>query len=166
MLTTAAAKALAVLRIVTGFIFLWAFLDKMFGLGYSTPAAKAWINGGSPTKGFPRLGRSRPAAGLFPHHRGRQLGRLALHARLLGVGPALIFGIGLRIAAVTGTALMAMMWAAEWPLARGSSNPIVDYHVIYALAAVVFALSYAGHTWGPGGLWSRLALVQEYRWLI
>jgi thiosulfate dehydrogenase [quinone] large subunit len=29
-----------------------AFLDTTFGLGYATPAARAWINGGSPTKGF------------------------------------------------------------------------------------------------------------------
>ena len=48
----AQAKALAVLRIATGLIFLWAFLDKLFGLGYATPGAKAWIAGGSPTKGF------------------------------------------------------------------------------------------------------------------
>lgn len=31
---------------------LWAFLDKTFGLGYATPAANAWVDGGSPTKGF------------------------------------------------------------------------------------------------------------------
>ncbi|WP_228010236.1 hypothetical protein [Nonomuraea phyllanthi] len=35
-----------------GWIFLWAFLDKTFGWGFATPAAKAWINGGSPTTGF------------------------------------------------------------------------------------------------------------------
>ncbi|HEX8306180.1 MAG TPA: hypothetical protein VF612_14990, partial [Jatrophihabitans sp.] len=52
VVTSTAAKALAVLRIMTGLVFLWAFLDKTFGLHYSTPAAKAWINGGSPTKGF------------------------------------------------------------------------------------------------------------------
>src|SRR5687767_233968 len=52
MLTKGAAKALAVTRIATGFVFLWAFLDKTFGFGFGTPAAKAWINGGSPTKGF------------------------------------------------------------------------------------------------------------------
>src|SRR3954469_25688093 len=51
-LTKTAAKALAVLRISTGFVFLWAFFDKTFGLGYATPAERAWINGGSPTKGF------------------------------------------------------------------------------------------------------------------
>jgi hypothetical protein len=42
------AKALAVLRVATGLVFLWAFLDKLFGLGYATPGTKAWIAGGSP----------------------------------------------------------------------------------------------------------------------
>ncbi len=40
------------LRLALGFEFLWAFLDKTFGLGYSTPSTQASINGGSPTKGF------------------------------------------------------------------------------------------------------------------
>ncbi|HEU5470880.1 MAG TPA: hypothetical protein VFV67_09530, partial [Actinophytocola sp.] len=47
-----AAKLLALTRVGLGFIFAWAFLDKMFGLGYATPEQGAWINGGSPTKGF------------------------------------------------------------------------------------------------------------------
>lgn len=29
---------LAGLRIATGFVFLWAFFDKLVGLGYSTPS--------------------------------------------------------------------------------------------------------------------------------
>ncbi|VVJ21671.1 putative integral membrane protein SCJ12.13c [Amycolatopsis camponoti] len=45
-------SALAVLRVVMGLTFLWAFIDKTFGLGYSTSSAQAWVSGGSPTKGF------------------------------------------------------------------------------------------------------------------
>ena len=55
---------LAVLRIMFGFYFLWAFLDKTFGLGFATPAAKAWINGGSPTKGF-LSGSEGPFSGFY-----------------------------------------------------------------------------------------------------
>ena len=40
--SVAARRALAVLRYATGFIFLWAFLDKTFGLGFSTPVERAW----------------------------------------------------------------------------------------------------------------------------
>jgi hypothetical protein len=52
MITARAARFLAVFRVVVGLEFLWAFLDKTFGLGYATPAARAWINGGSPIVGI------------------------------------------------------------------------------------------------------------------
>ena len=61
IITTGAAKFLAVFRVAIGFAFLWAFLDKTFGFGYATPAAKAWINGGSPTKGSSAASRSAPS---------------------------------------------------------------------------------------------------------
>ena len=45
------------LRLAMGFIFLWAFFDKVFGLGFATTSEQAWINGGSPTSVFlTRLG--------------------------------------------------------------------------------------------------------------
>jgi thiosulfate dehydrogenase [quinone] large subunit len=93
---------------------------------------------------------------------------------LLGIGIALILGIGLRIAAVSGTLMMLGMWAAEWPLAKltsageptMSTNPIVDYHIIYALAMIALAAIYAGHTWGLGKPWAKLPFVHRNRWLI
>jgi thiosulfate dehydrogenase (quinone) large subunit len=166
ILTKPAAKVLAVTRVATGFVFLWAFLDKTFGLGYSTPSAKAWINGGSPTKGFLASVDVGPLQGLFHNIAGATWANWLFMLGMLGVGLALILGIGLRVAAGAGTAIMAMMWAAEWPLASGSSNPIVDYHVVYALAAIVFALTYAGQTWGLGKIWAKLPIVQKNRWLI
>ena len=93
---------------------------------------------------------------------------------LLAIGLALITGIGLRLAAGAAVLMMAMMWFAEYPLAQhtsagepsGSSNPITDYHFIYAVTTVVLALTYAGHTWGLGRQWARLPIVQKNRWLI
>jgi len=95
-------------------------------------------------------------------------------AGLLGIGLALSFGIGLRIAAVSGTLMLLGMWAAEWPLAKVTSagepsmstNPLVDYHIIYALALIALAVTYAGHTWGLGRRWARLPFVNRHRWLI
>jgi thiosulfate dehydrogenase (quinone) large subunit len=65
-------------------------------------------------------------------------------------------------------------WAAEWPPARYlstgapsfSANPLLDYHVLYALVLVVFAATYAGNTWGLGRIWARLPVVRERRWLL
>ncbi|GID31047.1 thiosulfate dehydrogenase [quinone] large subunit [Paractinoplanes brasiliensis] len=166
MLTKTAARALAALRITTGFVFLWAFLDKTFGLGYSTPWERAWINGGSPTKGFLSNVEVGPFQGFFHSIAGAGWANWSFMLGMLAIGVALIAGVGLRLAAVGTTALMALMWAAEWPLASGSSNPVVDYHFIYAVVAVVVALTYAGHTWGLGRLWAKLPLVQKNRWLI
>src|SRR3989344_489551 len=40
------------LRLVMGLIFLWAFVDKLFGLGFATKSENSWLNGGSPTSGY------------------------------------------------------------------------------------------------------------------
>jgi thiosulfate dehydrogenase (quinone) large subunit len=90
------------------------------------------------------------------------------------LGVALILGIGMRIAAVSGTILMLLMWAAEWPLAKhtstgeltGSNNPIVDYHIIYALVLIALAVASAGTTWGFGKIWAKIPFVKRNRWLI
>jgi thiosulfate dehydrogenase (quinone) large subunit len=90
---------------------------------------------------------------------------------LLGIGVALILGIGMRIAAGAAVAMMAFMWLAEYPPVQhtsagkptSSANPLVDYHVVYA---VVLALTYARHTWGLGRRWAQLPFVQRHRWLI
>jgi thiosulfate dehydrogenase [quinone] large subunit len=174
MLTGTATKALAVLRISTGFVFLWAFLDKTFGLGYSTPWDRAWINGGSPTNGFLKSIDVGPFQSAYHSMAGTWWANWLFMLGLLGLGLALIGGIALRIAAGAGALLMALMWFAEYPLARhtatgelsGSVNPITDYHFIYAVTGVVLALTYAGHTWGLGKWWASLPLVQKNRWLI
>ena len=168
--TTATSPAsgvwLAVLRIATGFVFLWAFLDKTFGFGYATPAERAWINGGSPTKGFLSSIETGPFQGFFNGIAGAPAADWLFMLGLLGIGAAMILGIGLRIAAVAGAVMMALMWVAEWPLAAGSSNPLIDYHVIYAIAGVVTAQTFAGRTWGLGHQWESLPVVHQNPWLI
>jgi thiosulfate dehydrogenase (quinone) large subunit len=174
VITPRTAKFLAVFRVVLGFEFLWAFLDKTFGLGYATPAAKAWINGGSPAKGFLSRVAVGPFESTFHAWAGAAWADWLFMVGLLAIGVALVLGVGLRVAAASGTVMMLLMWAAEWPLAKFTSageptmstNPIVDYHVVYALALVALALTYAGHTWGFGRLWARLPFVQRNRWLI
>ncbi len=74
-----ARRLLAGLRLVLGFTFLWPFLDKLFGLGYATPSARAWINGGTPAQGFMKNAEG-PFAELFKNMAGL-VGRLALHGR-------------------------------------------------------------------------------------
>ena len=53
------------LRFIMAFIFLWAFFDKTFGLGFATPTERAWIHGGSPTFGFLTNAVKGPFVDLF-----------------------------------------------------------------------------------------------------
>jgi thiosulfate dehydrogenase (quinone) large subunit len=154
--------AVAALRIALGFVFLWAFLDKTFGFGYATPSAKSWINGGNPTAGFLKSVEVGPFQSFFNSIAGTWWANILFMGGLLAIGVALILGVGLKLAAGAASLMMAMMWAAEWPLAQftssgasnGSSNPLTDYHVIYALAAIVLAVIGAGNYFGFGRWWA------------
>ncbi|MFJ6677171.1 DoxX family protein [Actinosynnema sp. NPDC091369] len=168
----AGAIALAVLRITTGFVFLWAFFDKLFGLGYATRSANAWINGGSPTKGFLGHVAVGPFESTFHAWAGAWWADGLFMLGLLAIGLAVVAGVGLRLAAVAGTVMMLMMWAAEWPPAQVTSagepsmstNPIVDYHVVYAVALIAVALTGATK-WSLGRRWATLPVVRDHAWL-
>ena len=165
-------KVLAVSRVVIGFTFLWAFLDKLFGFGFATPSSRAWINGGTPAQGFIKNieGPFHDVFQIFANPFGDWL----FMAGLLGIGVAMIAGAGLRIAAVAGTLLMLFMFLAEWPTATalvdgkvvsGSTNPIVDSHWHEALLLIISAVTLAGDTWGIGKWWGNLSFVRNHGWL-
>ncbi|WP_182113227.1 MULTISPECIES: DoxX family protein [unclassified Actinotalea] len=154
-------KVLAIARITIGFTFLWAFLDKTFGLGFATPAERAWINGGTPAQGF-IMGIEGPFAGLFQVF-ANPFGDVLFMLGLLGIGIAMVFGAGLRIAAVTGTLLMFFMYLAQIPFVLGGTNPIVDSHWHEALLLIIAAATLAGDTWGVGKIWARI--IGKHTWL-
>ncbi|MFK0246062.1 hypothetical protein ACIQUM_15280 [Amycolatopsis azurea] len=167
------ARSLAVLRVATGLLFLWAFADKTFGFGYATSSGNAWINGGSPTKGFLSRVDVGPFAEAMRSWGGTWWADWLFMIGLLGIGLAVTAGVGLRVSAVTGTVMMLLMWVAEWPPARTnaageptmSTNPLIDYHLIYALVLIALAAAAAGNTWGLGERWARLAFVDRNDWL-
>ena len=183
--SSAARKALAALRIGYGLTFLWAFFDKLFALGFHTGAVvdeatgaktgtdfmgqgQAWLNGGSPTEGFLKYGVSpdNPLHGFYNAIAGDAWTNWLFMLGLLGIGLALTFGFGMRIAAVSGAVLYAMMYLAALPwLAADSNNPLVDDHVIGFIVVIVLALTLAGDTWGVGKAWAKTHLVREYPFL-
>ncbi|UNX53911.1 DoxX family protein [Georgenia sp. TF02-10] len=148
----AARKVLAIGRIIIGWTFLWAFLDKTFGLGFMTPSEGAWINGGTPAQGFIK-GIEGPFHGFFQIF-ANPFGDWLFQLGLLGIGVAMMLGAGLKIAAVAGTLLLAFMYLAELPLVLGGTNPITDSHWIEAMLLIISAVTLAGDTWGLGKWWA------------
>jgi thiosulfate dehydrogenase (quinone) large subunit len=167
-----AVVGLVGLRLAIGFEFLWAFLDKTFGLGYATASKDAWIHGGSPTKGFLAGANVGPFQSLFRSLSGVTAIDWLFMIGLLGIGLALILGVAIRPAAFSGALMLIMMWAAVWVPAKiaggqpsGSTNPIVDEHIVNIFALIVLA---ALATWGTGYLgrkWAALRIVQAKPWL-
>lgn len=171
-----ALRAMAVLRISLGFVFLWAFVDKALGLGFATGRNAetgaidffgdgAWIQGGSPTEGFLSFGlhTKEPFTGFYSSLAGNAFVDWMFMLGLLGIGAALMLGVGTRIAAVSGIAMMTLMYTAGsiW----SANNPVVDDHVIYAIALGVIAFAGADRTWGLGNRWRSLAIVQKHSYL-
>ena len=174
---SAARKGLAVLRYALGLTFLWAFFDKLLGLGFGTGAivneegartgidfmAKdaAWLNGGSPTEGFLAFGV--PADNFMKEIWNDMAGVTWVDwlfmLGLLGIGLALTLGVTMRIAAAAGALLYMLMYFASVPL---ENNPVIDDHLIGAIVVVVLALTLAGDTWGLGARWARTDLVRRY----
>ena len=159
---TATRYLLAGIRLALGWIFLWAFLDKLFGLGHSTVAGNAWLNGGSPTAGFLGKAATGPFTGFYHSIAGSVIADALFMVALLGIGVALLLGIGMRIAAGAGALLTVLMWTAVLPPA---SNPFMDDHLVYAAVLVVLALLGAGTTLGFGRRWAATPLVRRNTWL-
>ncbi|MFJ4557392.1 hypothetical protein ACIP4Q_14995 [Streptomyces massasporeus] len=170
---TARAYVLASARVLMGFVFLWAFLDKAFGFGYATVSGTGWIDGGSPTEGFLGHVAVGPMESTFHSWAGAAWADWLFMLGLLGIGLALSAGVALRLAAFAGTVMMALMWVAEWPPAKHlsdgsasmSTNPFADYHLVYAVVLIALAAASAGDALGLGRLWARLPVVRDYAWL-
>lgn len=158
--------ALGVARLALGAIFLWAFLDKLFGLNFSTVAARSVLHGGSPTKGY--LGSAVGPFAAFSHAiAGNMVTDTLFMAGLLGVGLALLLGVGVRVAGLAGAAMMLMMFASHPPWAQtpAPTHPFLDEHIVYACVLVAFAFGQAGKFLGLGGAWQHLPFVQKNRWM-
>lgn len=149
-------------RISLGLVFLWAFLDKLFGLGLATKSANAWLNGGSPTSGFLNNATKGPLADFYHNLAGNPVVDWLFMLGLLGLGIALTLGIFRKVAGYTGALLMLLMWSAVLPPAN---HPFLDDHIIYALLLLGLANSDAGDAVGLGKQWSNTSLVQNHPFL-
>lgn len=167
----------ASLRIVLGLIFLWAFADKMFGLGFSTcrttdpitsvetvevMCEASAIKGGSPTEGFLTYATDGVFEDFYQNLAGNNLVDILFMAGLGLIGICLVLGIGVNVAALSGIAMMLMMWSAVLP---GENNPLLDDHIVYAI--VMLGLIKVNHqqVWGLGQWWQSQPFVKKMPFL-
>ncbi len=124
------------LRFAMSFIFLWAFFDKVFGLGFSKTADKAWIHGGSPTSGFLTFGVKGPFVDIFHSLAGVAVVDWLFMLGLLFVGLTLVFNKFVKWGCLAGSLMMLLMYLA---LLLPANNPIIDEHIIYILVLILLA---------------------------
>lgn len=142
-----------------GWIFLWPFWDKAFGMGLPTAADKAWIMGGSPTAGFLKSGTHGPFAEFFQSLAGSAAVEWLFMTGLLLIGLALLLGILVRLAAYCGSLMLLLMWLACLPPRQ---NPFLDDHIIYIVVLIGLSIVGAGDFWGIGRWWSNRKFVKKY----
>jgi thiosulfate dehydrogenase [quinone] large subunit len=165
------ARVWGALRLGMGWIFLWAFLDKAFALGFATgrdPATgvidffgpAAWVNGGHPTEGFLRFGTKGPFADFYAGFAGQAWVDWVYMLSMLLIGLALILGIGTRLAAIGGIIWMGLFYSAGaiWP----ENNPFLDEHVIFAIVLAGVAIVGAGRYFGLGRWWENAGFVKRF----
>jgi len=147
------------LRLLLGWTLFWAFIDKMFGLGYATKSSSSWLNGGSPTSGYLQYATSGPLADLWNGLSGNSVVDALFMLALVAVGVAVLLGVGQKIAGISGAALMLMLWSTNLPPAN---NPIIDDHIVYAVLFIAFAFVRPGNWCGLGKWWAQTAIVMKF----
>lgn len=122
---------------VMAFLFLWAFFDKLLGLGFATTPEQAWIHGGSPTTGFLTFAVKGPFAGFFKSLADIAVVDWLFMGGLLFAGLTLLFNKYLRWGALAGGVMFILMYLALLP---PENNPLIDEHIVYILALALLAM--------------------------
>src|SRR5579872_4725997 len=156
--------AWALLRIVLGYIFLWAFFDKLFGLGFSTckglgvGCSQAWGHGGSPTGAFLAHATSGPFVHFYHSLAGHAYVDWLFMLGLLVVGFGLLFGIWVRAAALIGAVMLLLMWSSLlWP----TNTPGIDEHIVYFIALFGITLTDENQVWGLRKWWLKTSIAKS-----
>ena len=172
------------LRLAMGWVFLWAFLDRFFGLGFGTCRITArvandpsqvggidylcdasFLQGGSAIHGFLTTRTARSATGdwfswMAPDNAATQnIWDLIFMFALLGAAVTLLLGILVRLGAIGAVILLVLIHLAGsvWP----TGDPFLTYQLVYAVVLVGIAVADAGRFLGFGRWWTSLPLIER-----
>ena len=160
-----------ILRLALGWVFFWAFIDKVFGLGFTTcrdvktavvdvMCKSAWLEGGSPTLGFLKFATKGPFAEFYQFFAGAAWLDWLFMISLLGIGTALLLGIFVRPAAIAGAIWYFLMYTAGF--IPPEHNPFLDEHLLNAVLLLALAGTHAGRWLGLGRWWADTSFVKRY----
>lgn len=171
---------IGILRISFGWVWTWAFLDKLFGLGYATCSSvndagekvvevmcsSAFLNGGSPTYGMLTFATEDSVTGfLFAWMApaapdAQNWADWLFMIGLLLIGIPFMLGIGVRLSGLGGVLMYVFMYLAAF--VPPANNPIIDDHILGALTMALLVILNAGVYLGLGKKWQDMDLVQKY----
>lgn len=151
------------LRLAMGWTFLWVFLDKLWGLEYSTLKGEGWIDGVSPTSEFlSNSSQESPFTEVFQAMAGQSWVDWLFMIAVAGVGIALILGIMIRLAGVIGAILSLLIFLAIFP---PEENPVMTFHIVYILVLLLLSATPSGDWLGLGKWWGKTRLVKGFPFL-
>lgn len=167
-LQRARERGLVVLRVVLGFGFFYAGLEKLLNFAgdekpWSAFGFLKFATGGSIPKmsGLADPMSHNPTQGLWT--------TVAANPTLLGVvdflvvfgelaiGIALILGIATRLAGVLGAVMMFLFWIAAWDFQYG----IVNQQFVYMVLSAFLAYASAGRVFGLDGVLEKSAFARR-----
>ena len=150
--------ALAAFRIAVGYMMLWGFLDKLFGLGFETPAGEGMIDGGSPSSAVIYV-TDGLFKDLFTSLAGNAFIDFLMMAGMLILGITLVLGIASKLTTIGMNAFLIVMYCLHVP---PLDNPILDYHItwIIAMVAVYYLGGFDRISLNPR--WKELGIVKKF----
>jgi thiosulfate dehydrogenase [quinone] large subunit len=161
-------RGLVILRVVLGFGFLYAGLDKLLDLNGNGPFSAAGFLAHATAGAIPNMVGHDPAT--MVHNPTHQFWvDLAANPGVVGIinflvvfgeiaiGTALILGVATRLAGSLGAVMMFLFWIAAWDFQNG----IVNEQFVYMLLAAVVAYASAGRVFGLDAIIEKTELVRR-----
>ena len=140
-----------VLRLVMGWIFLWAGLDKVVN-GFTAAGFLQNATSGPFQEQFAAWGADSAALAVIDP--------LVAYGQVL-MGLAMIFGVATRAALFCGGIMMFLFYIAQFP---PEHNPFVDYYVVYIVVYLMLGALGAGRIFGLGGVLENLPGIRDRVW--